>query len=312
MIRFVMVGHVDSGKSTLCGQILLRVGHIDQREFEKVRDQSTKDGMGKWAYARLLDTFEEEQERGKTHEYNIVDFTYMNKEYSLIDTPGHASYVRSMIAGLTTGADVVVIIVSMHEKEWNAGFNGMLLEHIKLAKGLGVKNAIIAANKMDLIDWDKKKCFDRIREIKKFCIDIGFDDKNVKAIPISAWNGIGIIDRTGLPGWYTGPCLLDMIRSCSAVENDSGRKRSNELLLEFVSDYDGIITVGFTGIAYLGNIEMDFEIVSSKIKIIRHGETALCWIKLREPVELLGTSIVLRNTYTTIGIGEIKKYKETC
>ncbi len=313
MIRFVTVGHVDSGKSTLCGQILLKCKYIDERDFEKIKQKAEQDGMIKWAHSRILDVFEEEQLRGKTHEYNSIDFNYENKQFRLIDTPGHRTYVRSMIEGISSGVDVILVIISMHDKEWRAGLEGgMLIEHIKLCYGAGASRVILVANKMDLIDWNKNICFERLREIKQKCIEIGFQPINIKVVPISALNGIGIIDPIGLPDWYKGGGLMQMIGDTNIInDKEEITVPRKEILVEFKSDYSGIITVGFVGTAYIGTVEIEFEIIHSKQRIIRFGDTVLCWLRLRFECNVYtGMTIILRSITGTIGIGEIKKLKD--
>lgn len=312
MIRFVIIGHVDSGKSSLCGQILLKCGYINEREFEKIKVQADKDGMSKWAFSRILDINVEEQEKGKTREFNFVDFEYKNKNFRLIDTPGHHIYITSMIEGLTSGADVVLILVSMQDKEWRAGLeSGVLKEQIKLAKGIGIRNAIIVANKMDLIGWDKKICFERIRIIKNYCIEVGFNENNIKAVPISAWHGVGLTDLHDVADWYTNDCLMDIISKCKLEHKNTNNVKTKEILIEIKSDYPGIITKGFTGITYSNLFsDVNFEVVNVKSNIIRTNDIGQCWIKFENDIIIENDmDIILRSTHGMIGIGKIKKIR---
>jgi peptide chain release factor subunit 3 len=305
-----MIGHVDSGKSTLCGQILLKCGCVDEREFEKIKTQADADGMRKWAISRIVDINEEEQLRGKTHEFNRIDFKYLDNDYQLIDTPGHQTYVRSMIEGLSCGADVVVVVVSMHEKEWNAGLEGgMLREHIKIAFGMGINNVVLAANKMDLIDWSKSKCFERLRLMKNFCVEVGFAEDRIRVVPISASNGFGIVDLIGIPDWYRGSSLIDTIRLCQIYKHVDVMTKTSKILVEFKSEHNGIISAGFRGVAYSATFyEYEFEIVGVKSKILRQGENGLCWLKMQNEISCnCGTGIILRHVDGFVGVGIIRK-----
>lgn len=92
MKKFVAIGHVDTGKSTFCGHLLYKCNYINDHDFKKIKDKAKQDQMEKWIWARILDIYEEETSRGKTHEFSEIGFTYNDKDYTLIDTPGHQKF----------------------------------------------------------------------------------------------------------------------------------------------------------------------------------------------------------------------------
>ena len=156
MKKVVFIGHVDTGKSTLLGHILYKNGYITEHELDKIHTQAIKEKMGRWKWARILDIYEEEMTRGKTHEYVEIEINLNGEKVSLIDTPGHQSFVREMINGISCQVKSAIVMVSMIDNEFEASFNnGMLKEHILLSRCAGINNYIIVANKMDAINWDE-------------------------------------------------------------------------------------------------------------------------------------------------------------
>jgi translation elongation factor EF-1alpha len=112
---FVAVGQVDSGKSALCGHLLYKCGYVDERNMEKIRIKAKEDKMEPWIWSRVLDVYEEEMARGKTHEFDTVLFENKatGRSYRLIDTPGHQKFVRSMIEGISGKVNIAVVLISM-------------------------------------------------------------------------------------------------------------------------------------------------------------------------------------------------------
>ena len=99
-ISFVVSGHVDHGKSSMCGHILFKCGYVSEHEMKQLELKSEQNGMKNWKYAYVLDLYDEERENGKTVDYVSVDFKYKDLNFSLIDTPGHKHFIRSLITGL--------------------------------------------------------------------------------------------------------------------------------------------------------------------------------------------------------------------
>lgn len=110
-IKFITIGHVDTGKSCLCGHLLYKCGYVDKHTMEKIKQKAIQDKMERWVWSRVLDIYEEEMLKGKTHEFNLINFNYKDQEYELIDSPGHQIFVRSMIQGLSQNVNICVLLV---------------------------------------------------------------------------------------------------------------------------------------------------------------------------------------------------------
>lgn len=148
--NIVFIGHVDAGKSTTCGNILYLTGYVDDRMIEKYQREAKEKNRDSWFLAYIMDTSEEEKAKGKTVEVGRAQFTTENKRFTILDAPGHKSYVPNMISGASQ-ADIGVLIISARKGEFETGFEkgGQTSEHAILAKTLGVDKLIIAVNKMD-------------------------------------------------------------------------------------------------------------------------------------------------------------------
>jgi len=138
-IKFVALGHIDSGKTTLSGHLLYKCGYVDEHTMDRIRLKAKADKMEGWVWARVLDIYEEEMSRGKTHEFDTITFENKCVEskplYQLIDTPGHKCFVRSMIEGISENVNIGVLMISMKDNEFTSSFGGgMLREHLILAR----------------------------------------------------------------------------------------------------------------------------------------------------------------------------------
>ena len=196
-MKFVFIGHVDHGKSTLGGQILVKTGNIKDRDIQKIKNKSKELKMPSWWLAHIIDEDEYEKAKGKTYNFNVCSFKYQGKDYEMIDVPGHKELVNQMIYG-TSLADIAVLIISIRKGEYDDGiYGGQTIKHTVIARGMGISSLIVCVNKMDTIDWNKEE-YNRV--VKDFIKNIKeFKFKHVIFVPISAYLGDNIIDRYDNP-----------------------------------------------------------------------------------------------------------------
>jgi len=223
-LNIIFIGHVDSGKSTTAGNLLFQTGVIDQRTIEKYEREAKEKNRGSWLYAYIMDTNEEERQKGKTVEVGRAYFETSKKRYTILDAPGHKNYVPNMIGGVAQ-ADIGILIISSKKGEFESGFEkgGQTKEHATLAKTLGVKQLIIAINKMDESGWAEERYNECIEKLTPFIKSVGFNLKNdIFWIPISGFTGDNIkvrISKETCP-WYSGPSLLELLDDIKPPNRD--------------------------------------------------------------------------------------------
>jgi len=206
-INIVVIGHVDSGKSTSTGHLIYKCGGIDKRAIEKFEKEAQEMGKGSFKYAWVLDKLKAERERGITIDIALWKFFTKNYEVTIIDAPGHRDFIKNMITG-TSQADCAVLIVASSTGEFEAGIskNGQTREHALLAYTLGVKQLIVGVNKID--NTEPPYSQDRFNEISKeigaYVKKVGYNPKSVAIVPISGWHGDNMIEESKNMSWYKG------------------------------------------------------------------------------------------------------------
>jgi len=206
-INLVVIGHVDSGKSTTTGHLIFKCGGIDKRAIEKFEKESSDMGKGSFKYAWVLDKLKAERERGITIDIALWKFQTKNYYCTVIDAPGHRDFIKNMITG-TSQADCAVLIVASSTGEFEAGIskNGQTREHALLAYTLGVKQLIVAVNKMDNSEppYSETRFNEIQKEVTGFIKKVGYNPKTVAFVPISGWHGDNMIEPSTKMGWYSG------------------------------------------------------------------------------------------------------------
>jgi len=243
-INIVVIGHVDAGKSTTTGHLIYKCGGISERTLEKYEKEAHEMGKGSFKYAWVLDNLKAERERGITIDIALWKFSSPKFEFTIIDAPGHRDFIKNMITG-TSQADVAVLVVSAAKGEFESGIdeNGQTREHALLAFTLGVKQMIVAVNKMDAesVKWSK----DRFTEIQvamtQFLKRIGWKTETIPFIPVSGWTGDNLLEAsTNLP-WYSGPTFLGALDTVE--EPDRPFDRPLRIPLQDVYKINGVGTV---------------------------------------------------------------------
>ncbi|KAK7359161.1 hypothetical protein VNO77_01109 [Canavalia gladiata] len=217
-LNLAIVGHVDSGKSTLSGRLLHLLGRISQKEMHKYEKEAKLQGKGSFAYAWALDESSEERERGITMTVAVAYFDTTKYHVVVLDSPGHKDFVPNMISGATQ-ADAAILVIDASLGSFEAGMDGskgQTKEHAQLIRSFGVDQVIVVVNKMDTVAYSKDR-FDFIRQqLGVFLRSCGFKDSSLSWIPMSAMENQNLVASPSdaqFKNWYSGPFLLGAIDS---------------------------------------------------------------------------------------------------
>jgi elongation factor 1-alpha len=243
-INLVVIGHVDSGKSTTTGHLIYKCGGIDKRTIEKFEKEAKEMGKSSFKYAWVLDKLKAERERGITIDIALWKFETTKYYFTIIDAPGHRDFIKNMITG-TSQADCAILVIASPTGEFEAGIakNGQTREHALLAYTLGVKQMVVLINKMDekSTNWSQARYDEIVAETSSFLKKIGYNPEKIPFVPISGWLGDNMLEKsTNLP-WYKGPTLLEALDSITEPKRPSDKPL--RLPLQDVYKIGGIGTV---------------------------------------------------------------------
>jgi elongation factor 1-alpha len=206
-INIVVIGHVDSGKSTTTGHLIYKCGGIDKRTIEKFEKEAAEMGKGSFKYAWVLDKLKAERERGITIDIALWKFETIKYYVTVIDAPGHRDFIKNMITG-TSQADCAVLIVAAGTGEFEAGISkeGQTREHALLAYTLGVKQLIVGVNKMDSTQppYSEARFNEIVKEVSSYIKKVGYNPKGVAFVPISGWCGDNMLEPSDNMKWFKG------------------------------------------------------------------------------------------------------------
>ena len=212
-LNLVIIGHVDHGKSTLVGRILLETGQFPQHMLDKYKEEAKAKGQESFALAWIFDNLKEERERGVTIDVAHKRFDTDKYYITIIDAPGHRDFVKNMITG-TSQADAAILVVAAPD-----GVMAQTKEHMFLARTLGVKQMIVAINKID----DTKPAYDKSRydavqaDVNKLAKSVGYKDDQIQFVPVSAFVGDNIKEK-GKVDWWSGDTILKAIDKFNVPE----------------------------------------------------------------------------------------------
>ncbi|KAJ8681665.1 hypothetical protein QAD02_017457 [Eretmocerus hayati] len=244
-VNVVFIGHVDAGKSTIGGQIMALTGMVDKRTLEKYEREAKERSRETWYLSWALDTNQEEREKGKTVEVGRAYFETERKHFTILDAPGHKSFVPNMIGGAAQ-ADLAVLVISARKGEFETGFDrgGQTREHAMLAKTAGVKHLVVLVNKMDdpTVEWDEGRYNECKDKILPYLRKLGFNPaKDLTFMPVSGQLGIGLRETIpeSLCPWYRGPAFIPFIDSLPSLN----RKSNGPFIMPIVDKYKDMGTV---------------------------------------------------------------------
>jgi sulfate adenylyltransferase large subunit len=207
LLRFITCGSVDDGKSTLIGRLLWDSKMVFEDQLAALEADSKKVGTqgGAIDYALLLDGLQAEREQGITIDVAYRFFSTDKRKFIVADTPGHEQYTRNMVTGAST-AQVAVILVDARK-----GLLTQTRRHSFLVSLVGIRNVVLAINKMDLVDFDQQRFDAIVSDYEQFAAPLGF--ASITAIPLSALNGDNMIESSPNTSWYTGPTLMEYLET---------------------------------------------------------------------------------------------------
>src|SRR6266581_3141998 len=317
-LNLIVMGHVDHGKSTLTGHLLFDAGYIDQKTIEQYAKESEKTGAGDtFKYAWVLDTIKEERERGVTIDLSFQKFETPKNFYTIIDAPGHRDFIKNMITGASQ-ADVAILVISGKKGEFEVavGPGGQAREHAYLARTLGVKNLVVAINKMDdqTVKYSEERYKECRKELEGLLKTVGFDVSKVPFVPTSGWLGDNLSKKSTNTPWYKGVTVFDAL---------------NDFIGQIIIIYHPTaIAAGYTPVlhAHTATVGVTFEelikkidprtgqVVEEKPSFLKVGDSALVKMKPLHNMVLEAFSDIpelgrfaIRDMGSTVGVGVVKE-----
>ncbi|MGB1355536.1 MAG: translation elongation factor EF-1 subunit alpha [Poseidonia sp.] len=285
--NIVFIGHVDHGKSTTVGRLLLDSGHIEEHVIEKNEKLAAESGKAGFGLAYVMDGLKEERERGITIDVAHKEFFTPTYYWTIIDAPGHRDFVKNMITGASQ-ADTAVLLCAA-----NDGVNAQTKEHAFLAKVLGVKGLIVHVNKMDIsgVDWTEEKYNAACKEVSQLLRMAGFKPDDVPMIPASSLNGDNVFNKSDKCPWYNGPTLFEAIDATPMPDKPSSKPL--RLPIQDVYKISGIGTVPVgkieTGTLNVGkNVVFNPSMKSGEVKSIEMHHTM---VDKAEPGDNVGFNV---------------------
>src|ERR1700742_3793335 len=203
LLRFLTCGSVDDGKSTLIGRLLYDTKLLFEDTLSALEKDSRKFGTAgdDIDFALLVDGLEAEREQGITIDVAYRFFATDRRKFIVADTPGHEQYTRNMVTGAST-ADLAVILIDARK-----GVLTQTKRHSFLVHLLGIRNIVLAVNKMDLVHYSQARFDEIVADYRAFATSIGITD--FVAMPISGFKGDNIAAKSANTPWYSGPALME-------------------------------------------------------------------------------------------------------
>ncbi len=262
LLRFITCGSVDDGKSTLIGRLLYDSKMIFEDQLEALHADSKKVGTQgqEIDFALLVDGLAAEREQGITIDVAYRFFATEKRKFIVADCPGHEQYTRNMVTGAST-ADLAVILIDARK--------GVLVQtrrHSYLAKLIGIKNIVLAVNKMDLIDYDQAKYDAIVADYTAFATSIGIDQ--FTPMPISGFKGDNITENSINTPWYSGQPLMAHLESVN-LNNETDQAKPLRMPVQWVNR-PNLDFRGFSGLISTGSVKP-----GDAIRVLPSGKTSI-------------------------------------
>ncbi|QUD88314.1 sulfate adenylyltransferase subunit CysN [Phenylobacterium montanum] len=261
LLRFITCGSVDDGKSTLIGRLLYDSKMIFEDQMAALEADSKKVGTqgGEIDFALLVDGLAAEREQGITIDVAYRFFSTDKRKFIVADTPGHEQYTRNMVTGAST-ADLAVILIDARK-----GVLTQTRRHSFLVALIGIRQVVLAVNKMDLVDWSKDRFHEIVSDYLAFADAIGL--KDITAIPISGLNGDNIASTSAATPWYGGPTLMQHLESVE-IDEDRLKARPFRMPVQWVNR-PNLDFRGFCGLIASGAVRP-----GDKVRALPSGRTS--------------------------------------
>src|SRR2546428_6601162 len=305
-LNMIVVGHIDNGKSTSMGHLLMDLGLVDERTIAQHAAESEKTGKGDtFKYAWVMDNIKDERERGITIDLAFQKFETPKYFFPLIDAPGHRDFIKNMITGASE-ADCAILVLSAKEGETDTAIapGGQAREHAFLLRTLGVSQLIVAINKMDDSNYSEQAFKAAKEKAEKLIKSVGYKLENVPIIPISGWKGDNLVKKSENMKWWTGKTLLETFDDFKLPEKPVGKPLRIPIQDVYTITGVGTVPVGRveTGVAKDGDKVIFMP--SGKVGECKTIETHHVRMTKAEPGDNIGFNIrgVAKNE---IGRGEV-------
>ncbi|POR38479.1 HBS1-like protein [Tolypocladium paradoxum] len=293
---FVVVGHVDAGKSTLMGRLLLELKFVEQRTVDKYRRQAEKAGKQSFALAWVMDQGSEERDRGVTIDIATNHFETPTTKFTILDAPGHRDFVPNMIAGASQ-ADIAILVIDANTGAYEKGLKGQTREHVLLLRSLGVQRLIVAVNKLDMVRWSQERFNEISEQVSGFLTGLGFQSKHVSFIPISGLKGDNIARKIedAAASWYSGQTLMEALETSGPSTPRALKKPFRMSISEVFRSQQGTTTLA--GRVDSGTVQIGDAILvqpsgeSGYIKSIMVDTDAQDWAVAGQSVSMALTNI---------------------
>ena len=266
-MNLVVVGHVDNGKSTIVGHLLVDMGVIDQRTIDAFAKESEATGKGDtFKYAWVLDSIKDERERGITIDLAFQKFETSKYFYTLIDAPGHRDFIKNMITGASE-ADVAILVVSTKSGETEAATDpgGQAREHAFLSRTLGVGQMTVALNKMDDSNYSEARYKEVKETVEKMLRLVGYNTTKINFIPVSGWKGDNLVKKSENMPWYKGPTLSEALDMFDPPEKPTGKPLRIPI--------QDVYTITGVGTVPVGRVETGVLRANEKVIVMPSGVT---------------------------------------
>ena len=218
ILKFFTAGSVDDGKSTLIGRLLYDTDSILIDQLEAIKNANRKNTDGTIDLAILTDGLRAEREQGITIDVAYKYFQTSKRKFIIADTPGHIQYTRNMVTGASTASLAIILIDARN------GVVEQTIRHSYLVSLLGIKQVLVAVNKMDMVDYSQNTFEEIVAAYKKLAIELSLTD--VKFIPISALKGDNIVHESTRMEWYSGGSILRHLESVDTdVQKETDKAR---------------------------------------------------------------------------------------